>query len=253
MNKRQRKKQQRKHAHVLRPWAGRFSRVPDNLAEFYVIYAARPVSGSSEREVSEVVAFPYTPDADCSIQCCRDMVDSFLMEVHHAGMTAEKLYSRYRKEGPDPYIQYEERDVFGAFTSSMPFAFNAWGYAETACRRLCDEELGEQPSRLALWQGRYYDYDRKRMAAQLLLWRRVRLMRECAGAVGTFPAGTSGIIGMHAYYISASCFDWAIELPVIFDVGDERGQVTFGVPYDALEFVESDEAHMQNQKLAKPE
>jgi len=53
---------------------------------------------------------------------------------------------------------------------------------------------------------------------------------------------------MHAYYIGASTFDWRIELPVIFDVADEREQVTFGVPYDALEFVESDEEHMQSMR-----
>lgn len=79
--------------------------------------------------------------------------------------------------------------------------------------------------------------------------------------IGDFPAGTEGIIGMHAHYIGNSAFDWHIELPVIlrrgklsalrlwfgflYDRPDNREEVTFGIPYDALEFVENDEKHVE--------
>ena len=81
------------------------------------------------------------------------------------------------------------------------------------------------------------------MMSQMLLWRRVRLTRECSGMIGAFPAGTEGVIGIHDNCIGASTFDWQIELPVIIYVADERGQVTFGIQYDALEFVECDDEY----------
>ena len=249
MNKRQRKKLVLKRADS-RPWAGWFSRmVPDELEEVCVIYVARPIPGTAERKVTEERVISYTPDPGAAIQYCRDMVDHFLTELYQTGMTIDELYSRYRNEGPDPYVIYEERGGSEFFTNSIGILFNAWGYAEVGCRRLCGEEPGEASRGLAHWQGRYQEYDRKRMAAQLLLWRRVCLTRECSGLIGTFPVGTEGTIGMHAYYVGDSTFDWSVELPVVFDVADERGQVTFGVPYAALEFVESDETLMG--KLAK--
>lgn len=250
MNKRQRKQLARKRSKTLPPWAGgRFSRLPEKGGEeVFVVYVARPVSGAAERQVGEEQVLPYMPDAGSAVQWCHNLVDSFLEEAYQRGMSADKLFARYRQEGPDPYILYEERGVLGAFTSSLPVAFNAWGYAECACRRLCGDEPGEPSRSLALWQWRYQEYDRKRMAAQLLLWRRVRLTQDCSGMIGTFPAGTEGIIGMHAYYIGASTFDWSVELPIMFDVADERGRVTFGIPYDAMEFVESDSEFIQTMR-----
>lgn len=248
MNKRQRKKQERKCAGARPPWAGRFtSSIPsDDVEEVYVVYVARPVIGEAERQISEYQVFPYAPEFNVVLASCRELIDRFLAEFYRQGMTPDELFARYRHEGPDPYIRYEERGGSEYFTSSIAVSFNAWGYTEIACRSLCGQEPGKPSRSLALWKGRYQAFDRKRMESQLLLRRRVRLTRECSGMIGLFPAGIEGIIGMHAYYIGASCFDWSIELPVIFDVADERGQVTFGIPYDALEFVESDEEYMQS-------
>ena len=248
MNKRQRKKQERKCAGAKSPWAGRFTlRIPpDDVQEVYVVYVARPVIGEAVRQISEEQVFPYAPEFDVVLASCRELIDRFLAEVYRPGMSPNELFTRYRYEGPDPYIRYEERGGSEYFTSSMAVSFNALGYAEIACRSLCGQEPGEPSRSLALWKGRYQEFDRKRMESQLLLGRQVRLTRECSGIIGTFPAGIEGIIGMHAYYIGASSFDWSIELPVIFDVADERAQATFGVPYDAMEFVEDDEGYIQN-------
>jgi hypothetical protein len=253
MNKRQRKKMAQKPANVLRPWAGRFSRSPEERGEeVLVVYVARPCLNNQEQETTEELVTPYGDDAGSVIAHCKQLVDLFLAETHRPGMTPDELYSRYRQEGPDPYIRYEERGVSEYFTNSMSVAFNAWGYAECACRTLCGEEPGEPSRSLACWQGRYREYDRTRMMSQLLLWRRVRLTRECSGIIGTFPAGTEGVIGIHDHCIDASTFDWRVEVPVIFDVADERSQVTFGIPYDALEFVESDEEYMQSMRKYRP-
>lgn len=253
MNKRQRKKMVQKRGNSLPPWAGgHFSRSPEERGEeLLVLYVARPCSNNHEQKFVEELVMPYCDDTGGVIEHCKQLVDLFLAETHQPGMTVEELFTQYRSEGPDPYARYEERGASDFFANTKSVRFNAWGYAECVCRTLCGQEPGEPSRSLAHWQGRYQEYDRKRMMSQLLLWRRVRLTRECSGMIGTFPAGTEGTIGMHAYYIGASTFDWRIELPVILDVADERGQVTFGIPYDALEFVECDETLMQ--KLAKPE
>lgn len=242
MNKRQLKKQEQKRAASRPPWAGRFS-LPDE--EVYVVYLPSCFSVDDECRINEDLVVPGTSDLDILIAHCQEMVGLFLSEAYQEGMTSNDLFAAYRQKGPDPFIRYEERNSKNSlFTTSQPVAFNAWAYAELACRRLCGEEAGEPSRNLALWQGRYHDFDRKRMAGQLLLWRRVRLTRECNGMIGAFPAGAVGHIGMHSSYVGASCFDWSIEQPVMFAVDDERGRVTFGVPYDALEFVDSDEEHV---------
>lgn len=249
MNKRQHKKQ-RKLANSLPPWAGgSFSRsLEERGEEVLVVYVARTCPDNHGQETTEELVTPYSDDTSSLIAHCKQLIDSFLAVTHQPGMTHAELFDRYRSEGPAPYIRYEERGVSEFFTNSMSVAFNTWGYAECACRILCGQETGELSRSLAHWQGRYQEYDRKRMMSQLLLSRRVQLVRECSGVIGTFPAGTEGIVGMHAYYIGASTFDWRIELPVILDVADERSQVTFGIPYDALEFVESDEEYMQSMR-----
>lgn len=253
MNKRQRNKQERKLAKKLPPWAGgRFSRsLEERGEEVLVVYVVRTCPDNHGQETTEELVTPCSDDTGSVIAHCQQLIDTFLAVTHQPEMTHAELFDRYRSEGPDPYVRYEERGTSEFFTNSMSVAFNAWGYAECACRTLCGQELGEPSRSLAHWQGRYQEYDRKRMMSQLLLSRRVRLMRlmrECSGVIGTFPAGTEGTVGMHAYYIGGSTFDWRIELPVIFDVADERGQVTFGVPYDALEFVESDEEYIQSMR-----
>jgi len=248
MNKRQRKKQERKLAHILRPWAGRFSRSPEERGEEVFVVYVRTCSDNHEQETTEELVMPYSDDACSVIAHCKQLIDSFLAVTHLPGMTHAELFDRYRSEGPDPYVRYEERGISEFFTNSMSVAFNAWGYAECACRILCGQEAGEPSRSLAHWQGRCQEYDRKRMVSQLLLSRRVRLVRECSGMIGTFPAGTVGTVGMHAHYIGASTFDWRVEVPVVFDVADERSQITFGIPYDALEFVESDEEYMQSMR-----
>ncbi len=251
MNKRQRNKAERKLPKTLPPWAGgRFSRSSEERGEeVYVIHVVRPGTNIPEQVITEELVMPYSEDAaDSAIMHCKALVDTFIAATYQSGLTPEDLFASYQKQGPDPYIMYEERGMLGSFCSSIPFAFNAWGYAASACRTLCGQEQGELSRSLVLWQGRYLEYDRTRMMSQLLLLRRVRLTRECSGMIGAFPAGTEGTVGIHAYYIGASTFDWRIEVPVIFDVADERCQVTFGIPYDALEFVESDEAYIQNMK-----
>lgn len=246
MNKHQRKKHERQKP----PWEGRFSHPPNKSGEeLYVVYVARPVAGNTVRHISEELIIPYTPESSAVLGYCRELVDSFLAESYEPEMTPEELFRYYRQKGPDPYIRYEERGISEFFTNSKSVPFNAWGYAECACRRLYGREPGEPSRSLALLQGRYQEFDRKQMLSQLLLWRHVRLTRDCQGMVGTFPAGTEGTIGMHVYYVDASCFNWSVELPVIFDVNDGRGQVTFGVPYDAMAFVESDVEYLD--KLTK--
>lgn len=242
MNKRQLKKLEQKRAASKPLWAGRFS-LPDE--EVYAVYLPSCSSIDDEYRINEDLVVPGVSALEIVIAHCQAIVDHFLSETYQQGMSSNELFDAYRQKGPDPFIRYEERNSKNSlFTTSQPVSFNAWAYAELACRRLCGEEPGEPSRSLALWQGRYRDFDRKRMAGQLLLWRRVCLTRECKGMIGTFPAGTTGHIGMHSSYVGASCFDWLIELPVMFAVDDERCRVTFGVPYDALEFVNSDAEHM---------
>lgn len=250
------------------PWAGRYSEATEVVeeAELYVVYVARLEPGGGRWSTAEEATFPCSDGPGPAVAKAQGIVDSFLAENHTSDMTAGELFARYRQEGPDPYIRYESRGRRAHHwveleLLNMAVPFNAWGYAETACRQLCGEESGESSCNLALWQGRYHDYDRKRMEAQLLLGRRVRLTRDCSGMIGDFPAGTAGVIGMHAHYIEDSIFDWRVELPVIlrrgrlsalrrwfgflYDLPDNREEVTFGIPYAALEFVESNEKHME--------
>ena len=115
--------------------------------------------------------------------------------------------------------------------------FDAWEYARKRCAALCQEALPSYFERVVALKGRYDVYDRCRIEAHCVMGRRVRFNRECSGAIGSFPEGTEGTIGTHDYCVGASCFDWRIELPVILAVADSRKLVTFGVPYEALEFV----------------
>lgn len=253
------------------PWAGRHSGPAEAVeeAELYVVYVARREPGGDRWDTAEEATFPCSDGFGQAVAWALGLVDSFLAENYKSGMTAGELFARYRQEGPDPYIRYEGRGYRAQHWAElelldMAVPFNAWGYADTACRQLCGEEPGESSRSLALWQGRYHSYDRKRMEAQLLLGRQVRLTRDCSGIIGDIPAGTSGVIGMHAHYIEDSIFDWSIELPVIlrrgklsalrrwfgflYDCPDNREEVTFGIPYAALEFVESDEEYMERLK-----
>ena len=179
--------------------------------------------------------------------------------LHRHGMTADELLSLYRVSGPDPYIRYEDRLLAQAanplsawFFIYQPIPFNAWGYAETVCHRLCSTPIMEPSLSLSGWQGRYDRYDRHRMESQLFLDRNVRLTCDLPLGDTVIPAGRNGKISKHNHDTD----DYGCEVPVIFaleplslwrrifnfyfDVQDRRTPLALAVPYDALEFVESD-------------
>lgn len=154
-------------------------------------------------------------------------------------MSGSELFDIYRDMGPDPYILYEQCDWF-----KSPYTFNAWSYAEIACRQLCGEAPGLPSNSPAALKGRYSEYNRLQMTAHLLMWRQVRVTRDLKGILLGVTAGTKGRIGFGSPYFSGDEFDWSIELPVIFE-REGMDDVTFGIPYELLEFTQSDSEHLK--------
>lgn len=224
-----------------KPWAGRFgnSAPAEDQPDSYRVYLAAVTVETPGRTPETVAEYPTYEEA---LQLCRILVDTFLAANILPGMSGDELFTLYRKQGPDPYILCHSGDY-----SRMPCYFNAWYYAETACRKQCGEPPGE-PSRLLGGQkGRYREYDRLRMTAQLLLHRKVRVLQDHSGVVLEVPAGSEGHIGLGSPYISGREFDFTVELPVIF-ARKAMDAVTFGVPYELLECISSDDEHLDAVK-----
>ncbi|MFZ4859305.1 MAG: hypothetical protein ACOYL3_23250 [Desulfuromonadaceae bacterium] len=191
------------------------------------------------------------------------IVDDALASLHRHNMTADELLALYRAFGPDPYIRYENRPlaraanpISASFVIYQPIPFNAWGYAELSANRLCGTPL-EEPSRsLAGWQRRYDCYDKHRMESQLFLNRVVRLTQDIFAGNSAMPAGSIGKIAPHGRLVDTDTFDYIVAIPVMFEptplplwrqlanyLFDRPGghePLIVAVPYDALEFVESD-------------
>lgn len=224
MNKRQRKKIAKKR-YQQRPWAAvRPTNQHEDLCSLFV--ATRADDAWRSELVGEIIGI------EAAVAVARRLVDDYLDNAAR-GDGAEALYERYTRSGPDPYVEYGRTQYLGG----IPVGFDAWKYARERCAVLCQDPVPSHFESVAALKGRYDEYDRCRIGAHGLMGRRVRLTRECSGGIGNFPKGAEGSIGIHACYIGASSFDWKVELPVVLEVSDSRGEVTFGMPYEALEFV----------------
>ncbi|QOX79851.1 hypothetical protein FY034_13220 [Trichlorobacter lovleyi] len=219
-----------------RPWAGRFIGPGSDESERYVVYLPSSSKATSDQAIEQ---HSEHTDENSALQQCHELINSFLSEAIKPGMSCSTLFDLYRHEGPDPYIVFE----LGCF-SKLAYAFNAWQYAEVACYQLCNEKQPQLLSRsLARLQGRYNQYNRLQLAAHLLQFRPVCVTRVFTDSFLPIPAGTPGKIGLGSPYISGWEFDWSIELPVIFQ-RDGMDDITIGIPYGHLEFVQSDEEYL---------
>jgi hypothetical protein len=61
---------------------------------------------------------------------CRALVDRSLVEEYRPGISAERLFDRYKSFGEDPFILA----VAGANDGVL---FSAWTYAEERCAGIC--------------------------------------------------------------------------------------------------------------------
>lgn len=61
---------------------------------------------------------------------CRALVDRSLAEEYRPGISAEKLFDRYKSFGEDPFIQV----IDGA---NVGVLFSAWTYAQERCVAIC--------------------------------------------------------------------------------------------------------------------
>lgn len=212
---------------------------------------------------TEEMNFEWRGNYDDALGAAMWLVKDALESLHRHGMTADELLTLYRASGSDPYIRYEYRSLARAanpvsawYIIYQPIPFNAWGYAETASHRLCGTPL-EEPSRsLAEWQGRYDRYEKERMESQLFLNRAVRLTQDIFAGNSAIPAGSIGRIAPHGRLVDTDTFDFIVTAPVMFEppplplwrqlanfLFDRPGghePVIVAVPYDALEFMESD-------------
>ena len=62
-----------------------------------------------------------------AVSAARKIVDDFLQEEFHNGMTAEELYNKYINFGSDPFIMLSEKEPL----------FSAWTYAKEKCKNIC--------------------------------------------------------------------------------------------------------------------
>jgi len=209
---------------------------------------------------NEELTFIWGGDYNASLGAAMWLVDDALATLYRHGMTADELLTLYKASGPDPYIRYENHSlalaanpISASFVIYQPIPFNAWGHAEVTSYRLCGTSL-EEPSRsLADWQGRYDRYEKERMESQLFLDRTVWLNRDiCHGEIWLLEGATGKIAG-HNRYVDTDNYNYSCEVPVMFEVNTlpfwERMLNCFrsdtplvvAVPYDAIEFAESDE------------
>jgi hypothetical protein len=211
---------------------------------------------------SEELVFDLEAGPELPLRAAKGVVDDALSELQRTGMTAEELMSLYRNSGPDPYIYIEDRALAAlgyphshwclVYTS---FPFNAWGYAEEACQRLCGSPVGEPSHSLAGWERRYDQCDLLRMKAQLFLGRKVRLIADIDVNGKLIPGGS---IGKISCWLSEDKCDYSREVPIIFEPAPqsvwrrltdfmicrrERPSTSLlTVPLRMLEFAESDAA-----------
>jgi hypothetical protein len=220
-----------------RPWAGRFSRQysPDEQ-ERHVIYL--PLR-NSKGQATTVEQHAACADEDQAVSHCQSLIDDYLSQAVKPGMCGSALFELYRHEGPDPYIVLESGTWW-----KLAYQFDAWHYAKAASYRLCNEEQPEASLTLADLKGRYSEYNRLQLAGHLLLDREVRVIRPYEGVLLTVTSGTTGHIGLGSPYISGWEFDWSVELPVVFE-REGMDAVTFGIPYELLEFTQSDKEHLE--------
>lgn len=240
------------------------SRVRDDVPVQVVYVSRRGTDGGWS--TSEELVFSWSGNYGAALGAATWLVDDALASLHRHGMTAAELLALYRAGGPDPYIRYEDRSLAQAanpisawFIIYQPIPFNAWGYAEIAAHRLCGTPLDEPSRALDGWQGRYDRHDRQRMEAQLFLDRRVKLIRDiCQGGI-TLPAGSEGTIAAHGTHGENGRLNYRCEAPVVFareklplwrktlnaafGLADRREPLVVAVPFDTMEFAESDAAH----------
>lgn len=230
------------------------SRIKENVPVQVVYVSRRDESGAWITK--EELTFEWRGNYDEALGAAMWLVDDAMASLYRHGMNSEELMALYRASGPDPYIRYEDRLLAQAanppsawFFIYQPIPFNAWGYAETVCHRLCSTPIMEPSVSLTGWQGRYDRYDRHRMESQLFLDRSVRLTCDLPVGDTVIPIGRNGEIGTYEYdYVSGVPVIFALEplslwrriFNFYFDVQDRRTPLALAVPYDALEFVESD-------------
>lgn len=233
------------------------SRTKDNVP-VQVVYVSRR-NPDGRWITTEELTFEWRGNYDEALGAARWLVEDSLANLHRHGMSADELLALYRACGPDPYIRYEDRllamaanPISASLVIYQPIPFNAWGYAEVVSHRLCGTPL-EEPSRsLAGWQGRYDRYDKERMESQLFLGRTVWLSRDISHGEIWLLEGATGKIAGHNRYVDTGNYNYACEVPVMFEVNRlpfwERmlnffrsdTPLVVAVPYNALEFGESD-------------
>jgi len=212
---------------------------------------------------ADKIEFAWLGNHDDALGAAMWLVDDYLEQTYRHGMGLDELLARYRLHGPDPFIIYENRSLARAanpvsawFLICQPIPFNAWGYAEEVARRLCGEPEREISRSLASWQGRYDRYDRHCMEAQLFLNRAVRVTRDIDDGKTCITAGSVGKIAAHNRQVDTDQYDYTRETPVMFESPlrlpwrravdfvfgkiNRDEPVVMAIPYDALEFVESD-------------
>ena len=222
------------------PWAGRFSNLKEGVdeTELFVVNISKPALNMTDRTVERLAEHA---DADAAVQQCRSLIDNFLSQAVRPGVRGKALFELYRHKGPDPYIVLES----GTFCK-IAYAFNAWNYAKIVCFQLCNEKQPEASLSLSDLKGRYREYNRLQLASHLLQDREVRVIRACEGTLMAVKSGTAGRIGLGSPYISGWEFDWSIELPVVFE-REGMDAVTFGIPYDLLEYIQPDEEYLKSK------
>jgi hypothetical protein len=206
---------------------------------------------------TEELTFDWQGNYDEALGAAMWIVDDALSSLHRHGMTADELFALYRVSGPDPYIRYKNPPLAtlgypysDSFFVYQPLPFNAWGYAEVVSNHLCGTPIDVPSRSLAGWQGRYDRHDKHRMEAQLFLDRKVWLTKDFMAEETVIPAGSSGKIA------EFSDERYSNEVPVMldleplplwrqifnffFDLPDRRTPLVWGVPYDVLEFADSD-------------
>lgn len=223
-----------------KPWVGRFGKslAEDGDLESFVVYVS---CADPQTFVRTIERHTEHTDIISALQQCHTLIDTFLAATVLPDMKGNELFVIFREQGPDPYIVFESGDW-----SKQACYFNAWSYAELACHQLCGECLGV-PRALVSLKGRYPEYNRLQMSAHGLMWRQVRVTQYFEGDLLAVTEGTVGRIGLGSPYFSGREFDLMVELPVVFP-RDGMDDVTFGIPYGSLEFVESETEYLNTLK-----
>ncbi|MBI1965374.1 MAG: hypothetical protein HYV99_03985 [Betaproteobacteria bacterium] len=86
------------------------------------------------KEQSDVLHIGEYDRLDEAIACSKRAIDSFLLREYQAGMTSEKLFSRYTDKGEFPCI-FRDGDA----TLNVP-GFNHLQYSMARCHEICGKQ-----------------------------------------------------------------------------------------------------------------